>query len=117
MAGMNEDLELIRRSGVTRADRRAAWQRIVSNWQESGVSASAFARQYQLRLKALLRWRDRLLTPVVQRQPSFLEVQAPALVEDSAIELHAGALRVRVHNGCAAGLLHTLIAALREGSC
>lgn len=113
---MNEDLELIRGSGVTRADRRAAWQRIVSRWQESGVSASAFARQHQLRLKALLKWRDRLQAPAAQ-QPSFLEVQAPALADDSAIEVHAGALRVRVHNHCAAGLLHTLIAALREGSC
>jgi len=114
---MHKDLALIRRSGVTRADRRAAWQRIVSRWQESGVSASAFARQHQLRLKALLKWRDRLQVPPVERQPRFLELHAPAIAEDSAIELHAGALRVRVHNHCAAELLHTLIAALREGAC
>jgi transposase-like protein len=116
---MVEQIELVKRSGVTVAVRAAAWERIVQAQRESGLTIRAFASQHDLRASALYRWGAKLreLSPV--GSSGFVEIQAPASASEEAcaLELHGAGVHVRVHNGCEAQLLRTLITLMEERSC
>ena len=119
---MTGDVQLIRGSGITQAQRRAAWERIVRAWKQSGRSAAAFAQEHGLRANALFRWRDRFSSAAsVSTAPRFVHVHLSGAQEAQerpiALELHVGDLQVRVHNGCEANLLRSLIGILQERPC
>jgi hypothetical protein len=115
--GMTEDdVQLVRGSGVSRVRRREGWGRIVRAWQESGVSAVSFAQQHGLRVKALFRWQHKLRAES-SAAAVFDEIQSPATPEAHALELRTDVLRVLVHNHCDADLLRSVVQILREGSC
>jgi hypothetical protein len=94
---------------------------VVSAWQESGSSMSAFARRQGLDPRRLMRWRRRLATQSVVRFHPVQVVSASsgAPAPDSGgveIVLHGGR-RVAVRRGFDALLLEQVVRAAETWSC
>ena len=98
-------------------------ERVLGAWRHSGQSAAAFAREHELSVARLLRWRARMELPsapvfhpvrVVGRQRS--NPIAPARPEPLELELRGGR-RIRVLAGFDAKLLELLVRTVEGWGC
>ena len=106
------------------------WRQAVADWQQSGLSVTAFCQQRQLQVQAFFRWRKLL---AVRDQPEagcaeaatppalFLPVQlrspAPPAPEQPFEIVLASGLLLRVRPGFDPAQLRLLLGVLEEPSC
>ena len=93
-------------------------ERVLAALEQSGLSASAFAREYGTNEKRLLRWRRRVAAQAAPRFHPVKVVRAEAAVADSAIELVlAGGERLVLRQGFDPRLLRQVLDALEGRWC
>lgn len=116
---MIEEIELVKREGLTPEHRAKAWEKILARQRESGLTAQAFAAEHGLSADAFYRWREKFRKQSEPAESGFVELQASALPgeEPCALELHVQGLHIRVHNHCEARLLQVIVSKLQERSC
>jgi transposase len=93
------------------------WRRWLRNWQRSGLSVSAFCRQYGVAEGRFYAWR-RLLARRDAEQPAFVPVRlaaekAPAVDGTLEVVLASGR-RLRVPSGFDAATLRQVLTVLEE---
>ena len=103
--------------------RAADAEQVLEAWRRSRQTASAFAREHELSVARLLRWRARMELPAV---PVFHPVRvvsrqrsnpiAPACPEPLELELRGGR-RIRVPAGFDAELLEELVRTVEGWGC
>lgn len=85
---------------MTRAERRAYWERMVQGHASSGMTQVAFARLHGIKDKTLSRWRKRLQRELEYGQlPSVVEV----VVEHQPLQsapLQRASVEVRLGSSC-----------------
>ena len=123
MLAMDEDLELIRQSGGEHYLKRAAWERVVSAWRQSGLRPGEFCRRHGLSGKRFYQWRKRLQPPMPGSPPQrgLIEVTCTADRADGAIagvvqiELASATLRLPYERSTTQ--LTMILRSLREATC
>jgi transposase-like protein len=106
------------------------WRQAIEEWQQSGLSVTAFCQQRQLQVQAFFRWRKLLAVrdqPAVSAEatttasalfvPVHLRPPAPAGAEQSFEVVLASGLLVRVQPGFDPASLRLLLAVLEGTSC
>lgn len=102
---------------------RAEWEKRVTQWKRSGLTAQVFAAQQGLNLRTLQWWSSTLRRPPVRPRTQAAKVSFARVVpvengparqiEPAALEVTLASGRVvRVRQGFDAALLRELIAAL-----
>jgi hypothetical protein len=117
MPGMDEELAIIRRPGGDRGAKRAAWQRVLEHWRQSGLGVTAFCRRHELPCKRFFKWRQKL-EPASPSASGFVELQStPDLRSTNHLEIQLGAARVLLPFDGSPGHLVTILQAIREAAC
>jgi len=119
---MDEDLAIIRQTGGTRGPRRAAWGRVLERWQQSGLGAREFCRQYGIRVKSFCYWQTKLQQQAAPAGGAFTELELlpgrPSLLPGGpSIEIHLGLARVMLPFDGDARRLAMVLQAVREAAC
>jgi transposase len=125
MPGMDEDLELIRRSGGAQDLKRAAWERVLSRWRASGLKVSGFCRQHGLCPRRMYKWRKRLGAslglPAATGGPRLLEVSCSGDraggVSAAVMEIELAWAVLRLPYEGSAGQLRMILQSLQEAAC
>lgn len=114
---MDEQLAIILCRGGNHAAKRAAWERVIRVWKDSGLGVTEFAQRYGICLKRLFQWR-RKLQPLPGGEPAgFVEVMPPPTDHgppEQRIEIQLGAARVLAPPGTS---LREVFLALKEAVC
>ena len=101
--------------------RAADAERVVEAWRRGGQSGAAFARQHELSVARLLRWRDRLkrsAAPVFHPVRVVKRVRAIAAPAPEPLELELrGGRRIRVAAGFDPELLEQLVRTVEGWGC
>jgi transposase-like protein len=106
------------------------WRQAVAEWQQSGLSVTAFCQQRQLQIQAFFRWRkllalrDRPAPPAEATTtssalfvPVQLRPQPPSCPEPPFEVVLAGGRLLRVRAGFDPASLRLLLGVLEEASC
>lgn len=93
--------------------KRAAWQKKIKAWQESGISIQKWCLENDENYHQFRYWRQTLKKP--EPQPSFQELKEETPKLD--IELCYGDLKILFPNGCTTALLEMCIKSIGRAQC
>lgn len=131
MVDTNFDTKNIRHGEVTRVVRRRRWStaqkgRIVAEAVQPGAVIAEVARRHDLMPQHLSNWiraakdghfalpGDGIFVPVVAEAVSKSEDAGRAASQEPMIEISIGKVTVRVRAGCDAGLVRSVLKAIRQ---
>jgi hypothetical protein len=118
---MDEDLELIRRSGGEHHLKRAAWERVVCNWRESGLRPGEFCRRHGLSSKRLYQWRKRLAGPAALSEaavePRLIAIDCAPPRPTGVLEIELASATLRLPYERSASQLSMILRSLKEAAC
>lgn len=78
----------------------AEWRAIVSRYEASGLSVSAFCRRSKLARNTFVKWRGRLAAkPSGTREPAFVEWLAPVPSDEAAPAPRVGEFELELPGG------------------
>jgi hypothetical protein len=104
--------------------RQAYWQKVIKQWQKSGLSVRAFCRQQSISETSFYQRRRRLAgsapsSPRQEPKDQFVEVNLPSLSTfPTSLEIiWAKPPVVKVHAGCDHELLREALVLLAEQTC
>ena len=101
---------------MTRAERRAAWQRKIKAQEQSGKSVAAWCREKSINYKTFLRWKRNLKTKNTSAPEGWCEVQAkPATKTIGSLKLVIDErITVELQSGFDRQLLREVLAVISQ---
>ena len=110
---MDEQLRIIGGRGGPRSVKRAAWQEIMRQFDDSGLGATDFCRQQGISPKRFFKWKAKLKMPG-EEPVRFIEIAAVPGAAAGRIEIGLGAARILLPPDA---VLAEVLRACKEAAC